>query len=106
MKPHILVLSAGPDHLVREISAGLEEEGVPFEIVAQKSGAALDLAHRAAQRSPLEVGVGVDATGLTIVHHAKLPLGKPVTQTRAARRAGQNAARLVIGAPLSPEETV
>ncbi|GAB3246858.1 glycerol dehydratase reactivase beta/small subunit family protein [Kineosporia babensis] len=102
MKPHILVLTSGPADLLREICAGMEEEGVPFEVVPQADGQALDLAYQAAQRSPLEVGIGLDATGLTIVHHSKLPREKPITRTRTARQAGQQAARVVIGAPLTP----
>ncbi|MCE0534786.1 glycerol dehydratase reactivase beta/small subunit family protein [Kineosporia rhizophila] len=109
MKPRVVVLTSGPLDLLREICAGLEEEGVPFEVVPQRTGAARDLAHRAANRSPLQVGVGLDATGLTIVHHSKLPTGKPVSRDeaatpQAARRAGRNAARVVVSAPLNLEE--
>ncbi len=108
-KPRVLILSSGPDHLLREICAGIEEEGVPFEVLPADSGAAGSLAEAAARRSPLEVGVGLDRTGLTIVHHSKLPAGKPVSRTetptpQAARRAGHDAARVVTGVPLPPQE--
>jgi hypothetical protein len=108
-KPRVLILTAGPETLLREICAGIEEEGVPFEVLPAGSGTAGELAEEAARRSPLDVGVGLDRTGVTIVHHSKLPTGKPVsgdpTRTRSgARRSGHDAARVVTGVPLTPKE--
>lgn len=105
----MLVLTAGPEALLREICAGIEEEGVPFEVLPVGTGEAGELAEQAARRSPLEVGVGLDSTGVTIVHHSKLPAGKPVSRDvtrtpQAARRAGHDAARVVTGVPLTPKE--
>nr|WP_269327425.1 glycerol dehydratase reactivase beta/small subunit family protein [Kineosporia mesophila] len=101
-----MVFTAGTGHLLREICAGMEEEGVPYDVVASPGHPAEQLAHEAARRSPLEVGVGLDATGVIVVHHSKLPRGKPVSRTEAptpttARHAGQDAARVVTGAPLT-----
>jgi hypothetical protein len=48
---------------LREISAGMEEEGVPFSVEEAEIGSAVELAHAAAQASMLDVGVGVDAAG-------------------------------------------
>jgi hypothetical protein len=107
--PRVLVLAAGPEALLREICAGIEEEGVPFEVLRADSGTAGNLAEEAARRSPLEVGVGLDRSGVISVHHSKLPAGKPVSRNenptrQAARRAGHDAARIVTGVPLTPKE--
>jgi len=93
---------------VREVLAGIEEEGVPSSSQpvtdADRGIAAADLAVRAAMQSPLQVGVGVGAGGDICVCHAKLgepvfelPAGSPDT---AARTMGHNAARIVAGLPL------
>ncbi|WP_214109871.1 glycerol dehydratase reactivase beta/small subunit family protein [Acrocarpospora catenulata] len=87
---------------LRELGAGLEEEGVPFraEPVGEDS-TARELAYGAALASDLDVGVGVDAAGNTCVHHAKLPPEVPALAgpPSAARGMGHNAARLVVGIP-------
>ncbi|MBT0774076.1 glycerol dehydratase reactivase beta/small subunit family protein [Kineosporia sp. J2-2] len=104
IRPHILVLTAGRGEPLRQLCAGIEEEGVPFEVRRGTPGTAASLAVEAARRSPLGVGVGLDATGLIVVHHSKLPDTQPVTRTREARRAGRHAARIVTGTPLDLEE--
>lgn len=102
--PRVVILSAGPPEQLREICAGLEEEGVPFTVLSGEEEA-LGLAVEAANRSTLEVGIGLDRSGLTVVHHSKLPTDKPVSRSRDARKAGQDAARVVTGAPLTPKES-
>jgi hypothetical protein len=86
---------------LREVTAGLEEEGVPWRLEECGRGTAVELAFGAARASTLGVGLGVDAEGAVSVHHAKLPAARPVA-TGAAERArvlGHNAARLVVGIP-------
>jgi Dehydratase medium subunit len=99
-----------PSVVLREVRAGAEEEGVPTEVVDAPSGMddadATALAHAAAQGSRLDVGIGIDASGATAVHHAKLPQRSPAATTDAdgaapdRRRAGRIAARVVKGLPL------
>ena len=107
-RPVIVVIAAGAGPAVREVLAGIEEEGVPSSAqpVAEtdRGIAAADLAVRAAMQSPLQVGVGVSAAGDICVCHAKLvqpvfelPAGSPNV---AARTMGHNAARIVAGLPL------
>lgn len=105
-RPVIVVLTGCAGPTVREVLAGIEEEGVPAsaEPVADPGAAAADLAARAALQSPLQVGVGVGASGDVCVCHAKLaqpvsalPAGSP---NAAARTMGHNAARIVAGLPL------
>jgi len=91
--------------LVREILAGLEEEGVPVGVATtDEAGPAITLAHAAARSSALDVGVGVDTTGTVCVHHAKLPPESAAVSGTAAqaRVLGHNAARLVTGIPFKP----
>ncbi len=106
-KPAILVLSAG-GALESEVLAGIEEEGVPYVIerVAPDDCDAPRLARRAAARSSLDVGVGIDAHGRVAILHEKLPdgvgglSGERPASPRAGRVAGHNAARIVVGVPL------
>lgn len=97
---------------LRELTAGMEEEGIPCQIAdatEQKAGAGV-LAHEAAVQSQLAVGVGV-TDGEIAVHYAKLPVGKPLflsaeQQPAVWRSLGYNAARLVKGIPfkgIAPE---
>lgn len=95
---------------LREIHAGLEEEGVLFRTEEQPNRhdeRAIELAYSAACVSTLAVGVGLDAHGAVCVHHAKLDPSSPfllhehVSRT-GLRRIGQDAARMVKGMPLTP----
>ncbi|KAA9159774.1 hypothetical protein FPZ12_019275 [Amycolatopsis acidicola] len=99
--PTVVVYSAFSPCL-REILAGLEEEGVPAEVSSYPGGDAVVLAFAAALASPLDVGIGVGDTGTVCVHHAKLPQDEPALTGPAgeARRLGHNAARLVTRIPL------
>jgi hypothetical protein len=108
-RPAVLVYRhrGAPSPVLREVCAGAEEEGVPTEVVdAPDGGDATALAHAAAQASRLEVGIGVDASGASAVHHGKLPERSPAATTgpdAAApdwRRAGRVGARVVKGLPL------
>lgn len=80
-----------------ELLAGIEEEGVLYEVrESQVRQEAMVLAREAAEISQLEVGIGVreDRAYLTI---SKLA-GKPLLQTQTSyRELGQNAARYVKG---------
>jgi Dehydratase medium subunit len=87
---------------------GLEEEGVPGEVQEVSGGGAVILAKRAADMSPLNVGIGMNgAEGMVALHHRDLPGEQPLftlvmkdVQTMQFRILGANAARLVKGEPL------
>ena len=109
--PAIVVICPSQTPLLREVLAGIEEEGVPYSTTALSVAVsppqdAVVLAHHAAQRSPLDVGVGIDASGQVCVHHTKRPEADPIELSRTnvelgdARRFGHNAARVVVGVPL------
>lgn len=109
--PTIVVICPLQTPLLREVLAGIEEEGVPYSatvlsVVESPLPDAVTLAHRAAQRSSLDVGVGIDASGYICVHHTKRAEADPIELSNAnveagdARRFGHNAARVVVGVPL------
>ncbi|MDG4664035.1 glycerol dehydratase reactivase beta/small subunit family protein [Mycobacterium sp. 236(2023)] len=105
--PAIQVRSAVNSDIEREVLAGIEEEGVPCIVVRPRNAASADdLAREAARRSSLDVGVGIDADGRISVAHEMLrePVPGLVSGGAAtpsfARRAGHNAARIVVGIPL------
>jgi hypothetical protein len=108
-RPAVLVYRhpGAPVAVLRQVCAGVEEEGVPTDVV-DVPGAhdATALAHAAAEESRLGVGIGLDASGAAAVHHGTLPERTPVAATPARassadwRRAGRIAARVVKHLPL------
>jgi hypothetical protein len=111
MKPavSILIVQPVPGETLECILWGLEEEGIPYEIIEPESGAVESIAKQAADRSRLNVGIGLSgAEEKAVLHHRDLPEEKPLftlgfgsAQTRSALRVlGGNAARLVKGEPL------
>jgi len=109
--PTIVVICPVQTPLLREVLAGIEEEGVPYStsalsVAVSPVPGAVALAHHAAQRSSLDVGVGIDAYGQICVHHTKRPEADPIelsnanVKVRDSRRFGHNAARVVVGVPL------
>ena len=103
-RPAIVVLTGGSASALREVLAGIEEEGVPHVVQPGGSADAAELAIRAAAESPLQVGVGVGAAGDVSVCHAKLE--QPIFELPAAaapgqlRTLGHNSARIVAGLPV------
>jgi hypothetical protein len=92
----------GQEAKLREVQAGIEEEGVPSSWCVG-AGDAYSLACRGAAESPLGVGIGIGAEAMS-VHYHKLPADKPLFvlpagEPPAWRRLGGNAARLVKGTP-------
>ncbi len=98
--------------LVRQVLLGLEEESVPAEVVEWEQGrTAEELAHEAAARSPLGVGVGIGKDAWVVVHHRRLRKSSPLFRVHGrtcpadmVRDAGHNAARLVKGVPFKWSE--
>ncbi|OMC39046.1 pduH protein [Mycobacterium sp. GA-1841] len=103
-------MSSGEREVERQVLAGIEEEGVPYTVFSGDDAvSASELARCAALRSPLQVGVGVAAAGEVSVRHAKLVDPLPELSSGAAsdpvtaRILGHNAARIVVGLPLKPD---
>lgn len=100
------VRSVAPDAF-EPILWGLEEEGIPFEILETDDGPVPALAKRAANGSPLDVGIAIGGGGEVVLHHHDLPDETPLfsLETGAShplrlRFLGANAARLAKGQPL------
>lgn len=97
--PHV-----GCEGKIREVQAGMEEEGIPYSVVHSNEKDAVALSYEGALKSKLGVGLGIGAESLCI-HYVKLPAQKPLFVLNEAgnpaqwRHFGYNAARLVKGIP-------
>ncbi|MBM7866978.1 hypothetical protein GTO89_05010 [Heliobacterium gestii] len=105
-KPSVLIFYAPHDgcpQKLRELHAGLEEEGIPAAAQVITAGALEQIAYQAAQTSQLGVGISVIGGQGMCIHHRRLPENRPLfvldETARPAdwRRLGYNAARLVKG---------
>lgn len=111
-RPTVVLIAAAEHPALREVLAGLEEQGVPGEVrgLPDPRGSserrADALAAEAASESSLGVGVGLAADGSVAVTHRTLPVNHPVdsgagpVSAEDARRLGGVAARVVVGLPL------
>ena len=104
-KPTILIFTVRPDEaLLCELCAGIEEEGVLYDVIAQPSGEACALAAMASGMSML--GSGVALVGHSLALHIKgmtdrSPLlGFDNATPKEARDVGSNAARVIKKLPL------
>lgn len=99
-KPSIhLYHNAGDDKLIKEICAGMEEEGVPFEITEYTDSKVDTLCYEASKISVLGVGIGV-VNHMVAIQMSPLPKGKNLFQIDSptliqGRLLGMNAARAV-----------
>lgn len=99
-RPCILLYCARPDQvMLREICAGIEEEGVLYEIYEDMAGDLDTLAWEAAGQSMLGTGIGIIGTRAAMQMRS-VPKGKNVFQIEApkpeqARKLGANSARAV-----------
>lgn len=107
IKPSIVICVAdysGCEQKIREVQAGMEEEGVPYTRLAGDSSDAVKLAWQGASASGLGTGLGISPTGVCI-HYHKLAANEPLFtagdtgRPELWRQFGYNAARLVKGLP-------
>lgn len=97
--------SVAPE-VLRQVCAGIEEEGVPHRVVPSDSEPdALAAAVRGAQASMLDVGIGIDDGGAIAVAQASFPSDRAVLRSdrpsaHIARQLGHNTARIVTRLPL------
>lgn len=98
-KPGILIYSWQPDpDYLREICAGIEEEGVFYEI-RQSEGELDELAYTAANESMLGSGIGITGSWMAM-QMSRLPKGKNVFELDTprfwqCRNLGANSARAI-----------
>ena len=99
-KPSILIYTIDPDEIIlKEICAGIEEEGVLFEIVGKSEGDLDTLSYESANNSVLGSGIGIYKKD-TAMQLGTVKKGKNVFQIRnpdkiQCRCLGANAARAV-----------
>lgn len=98
-KPSIIVYTSGADEdYLREVCAGIEEEGVLYQIISREGD--LDtLAYEAAAESMLGSGIGMQGNRIAM-QMQRLPKGKNVFELIAprfwqCRNLGANSARAV-----------
>lgn len=105
-KPCVLIYVVphpGDKEKLREVRAGMEEEGIPCTVLQGSGNDVTALAYQGAGSSQLGVGMGIGPDGMSI-HYQKLPPQEPLFVSAAGdpvqwRYFGCNAARLVKGIP-------
>lgn len=111
-KPSIIVYyykGLHGDRILKNISWGIEEEGIPCQIKQADEYDAVKLGYLASLESVLDVGIGIGIDGNAVLHHAKLDEKSPLfvlgvkEMNSTLRMLGANAARLVKGIPLKTE---
>ncbi|MBU3112763.1 glycerol dehydratase reactivase beta/small subunit family protein [Clostridium lacusfryxellense] len=104
-KPVIKVfVTSSSKSFLKEVLAGIEEEGVLYEVETIEYGSSKEMATTAASESLLETGIGIDEEMATITI-CQLPTNNPLQSYSCLdndklRLAGSNAARIVKGIPL------
>lgn len=105
--PHATVL--------REVLAGIEEQGVTARVVRIKSTSDLALiAHTGAKLSGSGIGIGILSRGTTMIHQRDLPRlsslelfpQSPLMEPATYRNVGRNAARYAKGESPEPVPTL
>lgn len=90
---------------IREITYGIEEEGIPFIIRISEEKRLEDLARIACKDSQLDVGIGIDEDLTGGIYNDRLPDDyllfrmNILKEKEKSRNLGVNAARLVKGIP-------
>lgn len=97
-------VTKGLERFLKEVLAGIEEEGVLYELETREYGSSKELATIAASESLLETGIGIDKE-LASITICKLSEKNPLQSyscldNHKLRLAGSNAARIVKGIPL------
>lgn len=97
--------------VLREVMAGIEEEGVKARVIrARRTSDLAFMAHDAAKLSGSGIGVGIQSRGTTVIHQRDLqPLNNlelfpqsPVIDLETYRAIGRNAARYAKGESPDP----
>ena len=90
---------------IKEITYGIEEEGIPYEITEENFYNTAEKAFEISQNSRLSVGIAVDREK-AVIHFSKLKMENPLfiadlqeTDNEELRIYGSNAARLIKGIP-------
>ena len=105
------IINLSHDSVIKEIMAGIEEEGLKIRIIrVMKTADVAFIAHEAAQFSGSGIGIGILARGTTVIHHKDLnPLQNlelfpqsPLMDLKIFRAIGRNAAKYAKGEKPNP----
>lgn len=99
-----------PQSALSSISSGIEEEGIPYELVRIPNESIKTASFRAADSSRLSVGIALGESEAAL-HYSKLRKDAPLFwlkddtfNAHLLRNLGSNAARLVKGVAFKPME--
>ena len=99
------------DKVLREIIAGIEEEGMKWRVVrVYRTSDVCFIAHDAAEYSGSGVGIGIQSKGTTVIHQKDLPplsnlelfSQAPLIEMDTFRQIGKNAAKYAKGEAPTP----
>lgn len=90
----------GGSNILNQICYGIEEEGIPYEVIKVNDNNHIAMAYEACQNSRLGVGIGI-TEGYAALHYEKLQADCPLfnisthEDIKKIRSIGTNGARLV-----------
>ena len=102
------------DKVLREIIAGIEEEGMKWRIIkVYRTSDVSFIAHDAAEYSGSGIGIGIQSKGTTVIHQKDLPplsnlelfSQAPLIDLDTYRKIGKNAAKYAKGEATTPVPT-
>ena len=102
------------DKVLREIIAGIEEEGMKWRIMkVYRTSDVSFIAHDAAEYSGSGIGIGIQSKGTTVIHQKDLPplsnlelfSQAPLIDLDTYRKIGKNAAKYAKGEAPTPVPT-
>lgn len=111
VKQHQTIIDIPHDQVIKEICAGIEEEGLTYRIVrVYRTPDVGFIAHEAAKLSGSGVGIGIQSRGTTVIHQKDLPplsnlelfSQAPLIDLETFRAIGKNAAKYAKGESPDP----
>ena len=110
-KQHKTMIDLPHDKVLREIIAGIEEEGMKWRIIkVYRTSDVSFIAHDAAEYSGSGIGIGIQSKGTTVIHQKDLPplsnlelfSQAPLIDLDTYRKIGKNAAKYAKGEAPTP----
>ena len=108
---HETIIHQPHDKVLREIIAGIEEEGLKWRLVrVYRTSDVSFIAHDAAEYSGSGIGIGIQSKGTTVIHQKDLPplsnlelfSHAPLIEMDTFRQIGKNAAKYAKGEAPTP----
>ena len=110
-KQQATIIGIPLNQVIREVCAGLEEEGLTYRFVRSYATADVGfIAHEAARLSGSGIGIGIQSRGTTVIHQRDLPplsnlelfSQSPLIDLETFRAIGKNAGKYAKGEQPSP----